>query len=159
MKLDKILVPLDGSTLAEEALSEAVALAQKDGGTTLVLLRAAEAHAFPTSDPVEAQVTAVREAEEYLARVAERVKATGVKKVEASVWYGAPATAIVEAIGFQKPDLVVMTTHGRSGVGRLIMGSVAESVLRATTTPLLLLRSPNAPVEPPRGGRAEPVSR
>jgi hypothetical protein len=48
-----------------------------------------------------------------------------------------------------------MTTHGRSGLGRLIMGSVAESVLRSTTTPILLLRAGDAPVEHPRGGEAK----
>ena len=44
-----------------------------------------------------------------------------------------------------------MTTHGRSGLGRLLLGSVAESVLRGTTTPILLLRAEGAPVQPPSG--------
>jgi hypothetical protein len=52
----------------------------------------------------------------------------------------------------------VMTTHGRGGLGRLILGSVAESVLRGTTTPILLLRAPAAPVEAPEGaGQARPA--
>src|SRR3970282_457430 len=50
--------------------------------------------------------------------------------------YGAPAGAIVEAARVQKADLITMSTHGRSGLGRLILGSVAEAVLRGTTTPL-----------------------
>ena len=50
-----------------------------------------------------------------------------------------------------------MTTHGRSGLGRLILGSVAESVLRGTTMPILLVRAAHAPVERPTGkGVAEP---
>jgi nucleotide-binding universal stress UspA family protein len=155
MEIRKILVPVDGSPLAETAVDHAVDLALKPGAS-LVLLRAAEAQmGFPPADPVEAQVTAVREAEEYLVKVAERVRRAGVANVETSVWYGAPATAIVEAASFQHPDLIVMTTHGRSGLGRMILGSVAESVLRSTTTPILLVRTGNAPIEPPRGGEAK----
>jgi universal stress protein A len=47
--------------------------------------------------------------------------------------------------------LIAMTTHGRSGLGRLVLGSVAESVLRGTTTPILLIRVAEAPVEAPAG--------
>ena len=66
-----------------------------------------------------------------------------------SVWYGPAAYAIVEAAGLHKVDLIAMTTHGRSGLGRLILGSVAESVLRGTTVPILLVRVAEAPVERP----------
>jgi hypothetical protein len=52
--------------------------------------------------------------------------------------------------------LIVMSTHGRSGIGRLILGSVAESVLRGTTTPILLLRAAGAPVERPQGDATFP---
>ena len=74
MKLDKILVPVDGSTLAEVALSKALDLTREDGGT-ISLLRAAEAYTLPGADSVEAQVMAIREAEEYLAAVVRRVDA------------------------------------------------------------------------------------
>lgn len=150
MKLDTLLVPLDGSTLAEQALPVAADMA-RTSGARVVLLRAAFAHAYPGRDPVEAQVAVVREAEDYLAGIAERVRALGVPKVSASAWYGEPATAIVEAAEFNRADLIVMTTHGRSGLGRLVMGSVAESVLRGTTTPILILRETGAPVEAPAG--------
>jgi nucleotide-binding universal stress UspA family protein len=150
MKLDTLLVPLDGSTLAEQALPVAADMA-KASGARVVLLRAAFAHAYPGRDPVEAQVVVVREAEEYLADAAERVRALGVQNVSVSAWYGEPATAIVEAAEFNRADLIVMTTHGRSGLGRLVMGSVAESVLRGTTTPILILRESGAPVEAPAG--------
>jgi nucleotide-binding universal stress UspA family protein len=156
MKLDKILVPLDGSALAELAIARAVELAG-DRSATLMLLRAAEAHTLPGVDPTEAQVDVVREAEEYLAAVAARLKERGLKAVETSVWYGPAASAIVDAARLRKADLIVMSTHGRSGLGRLILGSVAESVLRGTTTPILLLRTSDAPVEAPRGaGEARP---
>jgi nucleotide-binding universal stress UspA family protein len=150
MEFKKILIPLDGSNLAELALDRVGQLATKEQ-TTITLLRAAEAHVMPPLDPVEAQVAVVREAESYLDRIAARLRERGFKKVETSIWYGAPAAAIVEAADVQKPDLIVMSTHGRSGVGRLILGSVAESVLRGTITPILLLRAAGAPVERPEG--------
>lgn len=150
MKLDRILVALDGSVLAEAALWGALDLAEKYGAT-LSLLRAAEIHALPGADKVEAQVAAIREAEEYLAGVVRRLADRGFRRVETHVWYGPPAAAIVEAASAQKADLVVMSTHGRSGLGRLILGSVAESVLRGTTTPILIVRPDAAPLEVPRG--------
>ena len=157
MKLDRILVPLDGSTLAEGALGQAVELARQGGGT-LVLLRAAEARTFPSADPTEAQVAVVSEAQTYLEGVAERLRAEGLAKVEASVWYGPPAHVIAEAARMRRADLIVMSTHGRSGVGRLILGSVAESVLRGTTVPILLLRAPGAPLAAPAGRHAKEVA-
>jgi nucleotide-binding universal stress UspA family protein len=150
MKLDKILVPLDGSMLAEAALSAACGFAERDGAM-ISLLRAAEAMTLPGGDTVDAQVTAIREAEEYLALVVRRLEDKGVRRVETHVWYGPPAAAIVEAAAAQKADLIVMSTHGRSGLGRLVLGSVAESVLRGTTVPILIVRAGHAPVDAPRG--------
>jgi nucleotide-binding universal stress UspA family protein len=149
MKLDKILVPLDGSMLAEAALSTACEFAARDGAT-ISLLRAAGGSTL-TSDPIVAQVTAIREAEEYLAAVAKRLADKGATRVETHVWYGPAAVAIVEAAAVQKVDLIVMSTHGRSGLGRLVVGSVAESVLRGTTTPILIVRAGHAPVDMPKG--------
>ena len=148
MKLDTVLVPLDGSTLAESALPVAVEMAMAFGAR-VILLRAAFAPSYPNVDRIEAQVTVVREAEAYLAEVAARVRALGVKDVCSSAWYGPAASAIVEAASFNHVDLIVMTTHARSGLGRLVMGSVAESVLHGTTTPILLLREAVAPVQAP----------
>ena len=157
MKLGKILVPLDGSKLAEAALPKAVELAAVSGAR-LLLLRATQARGVPGLDPTEAQVKAVSEAEAYLAEVAARLSHAGTEDVDTSVWYGPPAYAIVEATRLHQTDLIVMTTHGRSGLGRLIVGSVAESVLRGTTTPILLLHAAGATVEVPAGsGEAQPV--
>jgi nucleotide-binding universal stress UspA family protein len=159
MKLEKVLVPLDGSLLAEAALPRAVELAQ-NSQARLLLLRAVEAHTLPGADPTEAQIKVVSEAEDYLTSVGERLAAQGVRDVETSVWYGPAAYAIVEAARLHKVDLIAMTTHGRSGLGRLIVGSVAESVLRGTTTPILLTRVSEAPVRPPvEHGEARPWQR
>ncbi len=150
MKPNRILVPLDGSALAEAALGRAAELA-REGNGTLVLLRAAEAHAMTLGDPSAAQVAVVREAEEYLGGIAAALRRDGLGKVETSVWYGPAAPAIVEAARLRHADLIVMSTHGRSGVGRLVLGSVAESVLRGTTVPILLFRAPAAPLVTPAG--------
>jgi nucleotide-binding universal stress UspA family protein len=153
MKLDTVLVPLDGSTLAEGAIPRAAEMAVASGAR-MILLRATSAHMYPGADPIEAQVAVVREAEAYLADVAARVRALGVKDVRTSTWYGEAASAIVDAAVFNHADLIVMTTHGRSGLGRLVMGSVAESVLRGTTMPILVLRDGGAPVQAPAGTAA-----
>lgn len=151
MKLGKILVPLDGSNLAELALAKALDVAQSSGDPTLMLLRAAEASAWPGTDPTDEQIRVVREAEDYLAGVQAALVKRGAHKIQTSVWYGPPASAIVEAAEVSHVDLIVMSTHGRGGLGRLIMGSVADAVLRGTSTPILLVRSDGAPLDRPIG--------
>jgi nucleotide-binding universal stress UspA family protein len=147
MQTNKVLVPLDGSKLAESALADAVDLVAEGG--VVVLVRAAEAHVMPGMDPILAQIDVVAEAERYLSALKTELEERGIRNLETHVWYGPPAASIIEAVSAYKADLIVMTTHGRSGVGRLIYGSVAESVLRGTTVPIFLRRPPEAPVELP----------
>ena len=148
MNLKTVLVPLDGSILAEAALGPAADLA-REAGAKLLLLRAAKAHTLPLADPIKAEVDVIHEAQEYLAAARARVTAAGVRDVEVSAWYGPPAEAIVEAARCRHADLIVMSSHGRSGVARLVLGSVAESVLRATAVPILLIRADGAPLDTP----------
>ena len=157
MRITTILVPLDGSVLGETALPPAVELARQHGAR-LLLLRAAEAHAMPMADPIQAQVEAVRGAEEYLAAVRARMTQAGIAGVDTSVWYGAPAEAIIEAAGVRKADLIVMSSHGRTGLGRLVLGSVAETVLRGTRVPILLIRPGEAPIDVPLTPTAKEVA-
>ena len=138
MKPKTVLVPLDGSKLAEDALAHAIGFARESA--TLLLVRAVEAHARPFTDPTTAQIAAVQEAEIYLATVADRLRRVGAAHVETSVWSGGPVDGIADAARLRNVDLIVMSTHGRSGLGRLVLGSVAEGVVRATSTPILLLR-------------------
>ena len=151
MKFDTILVPLDGSLFGEQALPKAVELAKNNENATLLLLRAAAASTWPGADPTEAQVAAVCKAETYLETVAVRLREDGVPRVKTSVWYGAAAPSILEAARIANPDLIMMSTHGRGGIGRLVVGSVAESVLRGTRTPIFLIRIDGTPVEAPVG--------
>ena len=154
MKIEKILVPLEGPALAESAIAAAVEKA-RPGPAALVLMRAAEA--FPGANPIDVQIEVIREAEAYLAGVAERLGQQGLTNVETGAWYGPVADAIVNATRARTADVIVMTTHGRGGLDRLILGSVAESVLRGTRTPILLVRAPEGPVEALKGtGQARP---
>jgi nucleotide-binding universal stress UspA family protein len=148
MNVKTILVPLDGSLLAEAALTPAVEFARQ-AGAKLVLLRAAQAHTLPMADLIEAQVLVMREAQEYLETVRARLRAAGIDDVEISAWYGLPVEAIVETARYRHADLIVMASHGRSGVSRVVLGSVAERVLRATAVPILLIRPDGAPLDPP----------
>jgi nucleotide-binding universal stress UspA family protein len=151
MRFAEILVPLDGSLLAEQALPKAVELIGHRPGATLILLRAVEATTLPGADPIDAQVSVVHEAEDYLESVAARLRAAGVPAVKTSVWYGSAAPSILEAARMRKPDLIMMSTHGRSGFRRLALGSVAESVLRGASIPVFLIRVDGS--RPERGAR------
>lgn len=155
MNFDKILIPLDGSRFAEAALPKAVELVRNNPDATLILLRATEATSFPGIDPIDAQASVVHEAEDYLETVAARLREDGVPGVRTSVWYGAAAPSILEAARLANPDLIMMSTHGRNGICRLIGGSVPESVLRGTRTPIFLIRVEGTPGEAPVGRAAE----
>jgi nucleotide-binding universal stress UspA family protein len=149
MRTNTILIPLDGSEMAEAAIAEARQMSGPE--STLVLVRAAAALALPGTDAMDAQVYAVHEAEVYLDELKTKLEAQGVRGVDVHVWYGPAAAAIVDAARLYGADLIVMSTHGRSGLGRVVFGSVAESVLRGTTVPTLLVRPSGAPITPVPG--------
>ena len=146
--MDKIiLVPLDGSPLAEGALPHAREMVRATGGE-LALLRVVpstvslEQMTWPVGTPIlhpqEAEPE-IGQAEQYLDLVAQRLRAEGVP-AEVHVRVGDPATEIVawaqQASGLR---LIVMASHGRGGFGRWVFGSVAEKALRAAPAPLLLV--------------------
>ncbi|MBI3326853.1 MAG: universal stress protein [Nitrospinae bacterium] len=133
----RMLVPLDGSELAETVLPHVRELA-KSCRAELVLLRVAFAHIFPGANPIQAQVTAVQEAETYIHGVAKTLQDMGFK-VEARVRYGDPAEEILDHVTWGHIDLIAMATHGRTGLKRLVLGSVAENVLRGTSVPVFLV--------------------
>jgi len=149
MAIEKILVPLDGSDLAEAALETAIDILNEQPTTTLVLLRAAESPRSLGAELTAAeQACAVREAESYLNGVAAGLRECGITRVRTTVWYGPAAPTIVEAAEVEKADLIVLSSHGRGGAGPLIFGSVAESVLHGTRTPILLVRVIGSPLLP-----------
>jgi len=134
-----ILVPLDGSTLAENILTEieALALLLK---AKLNLILVSKAHVLPGVDPTEAQVRVVNTANEYLEKIQNRLSAKNLE-IEIHTPYGNPADKILEVCRRHDIDLIAMSTHGRSGIGRWLLGSVAEKVVRHSEIPVLLLRS------------------
>jgi len=137
-RLKGILVPLDGSACAENVLPMVEELAS-ELKASITLLRVAYAHVFPGADPIEVEVKVVREAEEYLKRIEDRLKAKGFN-ADSHVRYGSDAEEILDHVAQRDIDFIAMTTHGRSGVKRFLLGSVAEKLLRHSPKPIFLVR-------------------
>jgi nucleotide-binding universal stress UspA family protein len=151
----RVLVPLDGTELAETILPHAVEVAKKFDAT-LVLLRALTAIEELARETAVAQPMAAapigvdltqgiiederESARRYLAEVGNRLQAQGVR-VEALMQEGDPALVLPAAVQSQRIDLVAMATHGRTSLGRLVFGSVSESVLHDVQVPVLLLHA------------------
>ncbi|HEU5318901.1 MAG TPA: universal stress protein [Chloroflexota bacterium] len=131
-----ILTPLDGSPFSELALPFAEVLAGASGGT-LVLIRAVSPHTAPLVDPIRGQVAMLDDAERYLEAISRA--ASGAPRVETGVYFGAPDEAILQEIGIRRADAVVMASHGRTGPGRTLFGSVADRVLRRSPVPVLVV--------------------
>ncbi len=138
--LNKILVPLDGSELAEGALSFATALSIPTAAR-LVLVRAVTAHTFPGVDEREAQVRALAEAEIYLRTVGADLARRGFVVETASPYGETPAEWIARETVLRHANLIVMSTHGRTGPSHWIFGSVAESLVAHCPVPVLVQRA------------------
>ncbi|HEX8968921.1 MAG TPA: universal stress protein [Chloroflexota bacterium] len=138
--LHRILVPLDGSALAARALTFATALSIPTAAR-LVLVRAVTAHTLPGVDEREAQVHVLAETESYLREVADGLIQRGFAVEVARPYGDHPAAWIIEESRMRKADLIVMSTHGRTGPGRWVFGSVAEAVVAGSPVPVLLQRA------------------
>jgi nucleotide-binding universal stress UspA family protein len=147
---ERILVALDGTEIAERVLPHAEALA-KAFGSTLILLRVTTPpeklvaelsggmDVAPTIvDPTEILDEERAEIADYLDGVAGRLRDAGLK-VQTDEQPGSVADEIVQRATDLKADLIAMTSHARSGLGRWIFGNVGEAVLRHVTIPLLLI--------------------
>jgi nucleotide-binding universal stress UspA family protein len=138
----RALVPLDGSVVAEGALSFIRQVARPlDLDVTLLCVVVPSPLAVVEGGPVViddgAQLQA--KAEAYLASLATELRASGVR-VSTEVRRGEAAAEILAGVRETGADLIVMTTHGRTGFGRLLLGSVAEAVLRQAGVPVILMR-------------------
>ncbi len=141
----RILLPLDGSKLAEAALPHAARLAQQFDSELVLLRVVVSPYAIVAPDLVLAGTDPdLRElsthAAQYLEGVAGQLRAQGLR-VRTEVCEGPVAEAILEHAAQLGVDLIVMSTHGRGGVLRWVYGSVAERVLQGSTCPILLIRS------------------
>jgi nucleotide-binding universal stress UspA family protein len=149
--LRHILIPLDGAALAEHVLEPATALGSLMQCDDYSLLRVVgppvETEGSPSSDArtagLEPPIEHLRaEAQGYLNRVAERLQGQGFK-VQTHVVAGKyPPSAILDAVHSLAVDLIALETHGRRGLRRLLVGSVADKVIRGASTPVLVHRSP-----------------
>jgi nucleotide-binding universal stress UspA family protein len=141
--LTRILVPLDGSELAERALAPARQLAAEFDAEVL-LLRVWETPLYgPEDSPVVMEAleqAASTNAKDYITHTACQLQAQGVP-VRGETKNGAVVESILEQAQDSATNLIVMSTHGRSGVGRWVMGSVADGVLRVASVPVLLIRA------------------
>jgi nucleotide-binding universal stress UspA family protein len=138
----RLLVTLDGSATAEQILPYARMMARAFK-LPVELLTVVDAAGMLTSVERARRFdelirTATRDADQYLQKVAKRFAGSRVKR---TVEQGSAAEAITDRAAADKSTLIAMTTHGRSGLNRWLLGSVAEKVLRATTNPLLLVRA------------------
>jgi nucleotide-binding universal stress UspA family protein len=148
---NKILIPLDGSELAERALEPAFALArQAEGEVLLVRVSALERLLVPDLHgiggygllwPDQSLARAEEEGAAYLKSVQTR-KAPQNLPVRAEVFEGGVAEVIMDTAAAEKVDLIVMSSHGYSGITRWVLGSVAERVLGGAPCPVLVVRSP-----------------
>src|SRR3990170_2397488 len=137
-----IVVPLDGSELSEGALPYAVALAKATGARLLLVTAWAGADgellaALPDV-PKDLSQRAKQYYQEYLAGVAERAKAERLE-VETSVHIGYATDEILRVLEQRDPRLLVMATHGRSGLSRWLYGSVASKLVREAPVPTLVV--------------------
>ncbi len=146
---ERILVPLDGSGLAEKALNHAKTLATACGSSTIDLvfvvepLHSAEARVYGQDyEEIVSQYTKKTEAwgKEYLGKVSKSLVESGIK-TKSIVLVGNPAEMILDYSAKSSVDLIVMSTHGRSGLTRWAMGSVAERVKSGSTVPVLMVRA------------------
>lgn len=137
--LDRILVPLDGSPLAEGILPEIEALAGPLGAA-FTLVKVIERPTYPMLDVAAVQSRETEEAVRYLDRVKAALEADGFP-VQAEVLFGDPARSILDHAAEAGAHLIAMATHGRSGLDRWLLGSVAEKVLSGSEVPVLLYRA------------------
>jgi nucleotide-binding universal stress UspA family protein len=151
---DKVLVPLDGSDVSELAIPYAIELAKRCG-SKVTLLQTVESlgQAIATMAPVDpVLVTAEtteqmiegveaeqKAAEEYLTSTAAKFKAEGIDTGWV-VLSGSPGLEILEYAAKEGLQLIVMATHGRGGMGRMLHGSVCDHIMHHTTLPVLFVR-------------------
>lgn len=144
----KILVPLDGSEFSECALNDVKILTSESKNTEVILLRVLEplpeyymSRRIGEEFRRKAIESAEADAKDYLTKRANGLKKDGLT-VKTAVASGKPADEIMKYALKNKVELIVMTTHGRSGPSRLAFGSVAEKVIRNAQIPVLSITPP-----------------
>jgi nucleotide-binding universal stress UspA family protein len=151
---ERILVPLDGSRRAEQAIAIAARIA-KASGASLLLLKAVNpltslglysASAMLSLQKV--QEKSLVDATAYLSKLAHELESDGIE-TRIAVFSGQPASLILDAANAQEIDLIVLCSHGHTGFQRWALGGTAQKVMRQSPVPILLLReeNPKAPTK------------
>jgi nucleotide-binding universal stress UspA family protein len=139
----RILLPLDGSVTSEQALPHAIAQA-KQFGAMLILLRVLEplphVRGMSVGDIATIKQQTTEWAQEYLGRLVTNAQDEGVS-AQTSVVEGQPNVTILQFAEKNQVDLIVISSRGRSGLSRWLMGSVADRVVRGAKVPVLLVRT------------------
>ena len=147
--IKRILVPLDGSEVGESAVPDAVALG-KILGAELVFFHVVEPVPVRTSVGIDTYYIPLAEEElgrakdnalAYLENVAKSAKTQGLNVFSTVADYGSPAECIINYAKDNAIDLIAISTHGRTGIGRWVFGSVTDKVLHAGDTAVLVVRA------------------
>jgi len=145
-----IMVPLDGSELAECVLDHAVAIAKGCKTPKVSIVRVVTPPHFygdVSEDAIgpgiieKLETFNLKDAQDYVAKTAAALKKKGFK-VETAVLQGIVVDELTDFVEKNAVDLIVMATHGRSGVSRWVMGSVADKMVRTAKVPVLMVRPP-----------------
>jgi len=147
----KILVPLDGSELAECVLPHVESIANGCGTNEVSFLRVVEpvyplvtgdtGYTFTARDWEQIESANRTAAENYITELTGRIKYDRVK-INSEVVSGRPAESITDYAAQNNIDLIVLASHGRGGISRWVFGSVADRIIRSSSIPVLLIRAP-----------------
>ncbi len=142
-RYERLLLPTDGSSCAETAVDQATLLATAFDATVEVVSvvdvnTVAAQSELTNARPVVGELET--QSETAVERVADRLREAGVS-VETAVLQGTPAAAVADRVVEAGADLVVMGTHGRTGVGRILLGSTTERLIRHAAAPVLSVRA------------------
>ncbi|RJQ49959.1 MAG: universal stress protein [Nitrospiraceae bacterium] len=145
-KTEKILLSTDGSEYSDVAVSEAIAIAKRAGGS-LVVISVVPSESESPFDIVHSEMQKgliadkeLSEAEKNVKKVKGLAEEAGLT-VKGFIYAGRPYDAIVETAKDERADLIIMGSHGRTGISRLLMGSVAERVIGLTECAVLVVKS------------------
>ena len=151
----KIMVPLDGSDLAEIVLPHLEFLSSACKATHVVLVRVVNPVNLPASVPAQGsfgftekdrqklEENRKKTAEEYLKRIADGIKIPEAK-FSCEVLEGKTADTLADYATHNEVDLIIIASHGRSGVSRWVLGSVADRIVRNSCVPVMMVRAPGS---------------
>ena len=147
--LDRILVPLDGSQVSLSVLPYVEELAETLGASLVLYNAVLPLDIYPGTELTPVRVGTIiddllAQGQSFLAEVAKEIEGRGKVKARSVVTIGFPVDEVVRVAAEVKAGLIALATHGRSGVNRWVMGSVADGVVRRSSLPCLLVRPPEA---------------